>query len=66
MLVQLARRRAGELVYQREIVRLGKAASISDTKVVRQLGFLVDRTRSAKVSNNLFSWVSYNFFDLSN
>jgi len=50
MLVQLCRRRAGELVYEREIARIGKNASSTDSKTVRQLGFLVDRVRSAKVS----------------
>ncbi|SPO20336.1 related to GPI - transamidase subunit [Ustilago trichophora] len=45
MLIQLCRRRAGELVYEREVARLGQN---TDTKSARQLGFLVDRVRSAK------------------
>ncbi|SJX60706.1 related to GPI-transamidase subunit [Sporisorium reilianum f. sp. reilianum] len=48
MLIQLCRRRAGELVYEREIARIGKDASPNDTKAQRQLGFLVDRVRFAK------------------
>ncbi|CDW98839.1 hypothetical protein, partial [Sporisorium scitamineum] len=48
MLIQLCRRRAGELVYEREIARIGKVTSSNDTKAQRQLGFLVDRVRSAK------------------
>ncbi len=48
MLLLLCRRRAGELVYEREIARIGKNASSTDTKAGRQLGFLVDRVRSAK------------------
>ena len=55
MLIQLCRRRAGELVYEREITRIGKNASSTDAKSARQLGFLVDRVRSAKVSFLLFS-----------
>ncbi|GAK61992.1 GPI transamidase component PIG-U [Moesziomyces antarcticus] len=47
MLIQLARRRAGERVYEREVARIGSAAS-STAKSSRQLGFLVDRVRSAK------------------
>ncbi|TKY90887.1 hypothetical protein EX895_000885 [Sporisorium graminicola] len=48
MLIQLCRRRAGDLVYEREITRIGKDASPTDTKAQRQLGFLVDRVRFAK------------------
>lgn len=46
MLIQLCRARAGELVYEREIARMGKDAS--GTKAGRQLGFLSDRVRAAK------------------
>ena len=49
MLVQLCRKRAGELIYEREIARVGKNALATDAKTARQLGFLVDRVRSAKV-----------------
>ncbi|SNX84047.1 related to GPI - transamidase subunit [Melanopsichium pennsylvanicum] len=48
MLIQLCRRMSGELVYQREIARIGKTTSSTGTKVARQVGFLVDRVRSAK------------------
>ncbi|CCF51142.1 hypothetical protein NDA11_001995 [Ustilago hordei] len=48
MLVQLCRKRAGELIYEREIARVGKNALTTDAKTARQLGFLVDRVRSAK------------------
>ncbi|KAJ9476529.1 GPI transamidase component GAB1 [Pseudozyma hubeiensis] len=49
MLVQLCRSRAGELVYEREVARIGKDANSTDTiKATRQLGFLADRVRSAK------------------
>lgn len=48
MLVQLCRRRAGELVYEREIAQIGRHSSSTDTKAARQLGFLVDRVRFAK------------------
>ncbi len=48
MLVQLCRHRAGEIVYEREIARLGRHASATDTKAVRRLGFLADRVRFAK------------------
>lgn len=54
LLVQLCRRRAGELVYVREVARIGKSAPASDMKSARQLGFLVDRVRSAKVSSSPF------------
>jgi hypothetical protein len=50
MLIQLARRRAGERVYEREVARIGSANSTA--KPSRQLGFLVDRVRSAKVSTS--------------
>ena len=48
MLIQLCRRRAGELVYEREIARIGKHGASTDSKAQRQLGFLVDRVRFAK------------------
>ncbi|KAJ1030044.1 hypothetical protein NDA16_000957 [Ustilago loliicola] len=48
MLVQLCRRRAGELVYEREVARIGQSATDTEAKTARQLGFLVDRVRSAK------------------
>ena len=48
MLIQLCRQRAGELVYESEIVRIGQNASSTDVKAARQLGFLADRVRSAK------------------
>ncbi|GAC99404.1 cell division cycle protein 91 [Pseudozyma hubeiensis SY62] len=49
MLVQLCRSRAGELIYEREVARIGKDANSTDTiKATRQRGFLADRVRSAK------------------